>query len=99
MSTKSQHSAESDEEGFAAYGTLDRMITAPKAIQASPQTTQRQNIFISLALGGKEPRQLVIPLLDTYQVLHMPPSRGLSIYLMVNLERTGNFGNGNSCIS
>ena len=66
--SKSQHSADSDEEGFAAYGTLDRMITAPKTIQV--QATQRQNIFLSLALGGKEPRQLVIPLLDTYQVLH-----------------------------
>ena len=98
--SKSQHSAESDEEGFATYGTLDRMITAPKAIQAPPQTTpQRQNIFISLALGGKEPRQLVVPLLDSYQVLHMPPSQGLSVRLIVNLERTGNLGNRNSCIS
>jgi hypothetical protein len=98
--SKSQHSAESDEEGFAAYDTLNRMITAPKAIQAPPQTTpQRQNIFISLALGGQEPRQLVIPLLDTYQVLHMPPSQGLSVYLIVNIERTGNFGNGSLCIS
>ena len=67
MST-SQHAAESDEERFATYGPLD-LIAAPKTIQEP--ATQQQNIFLSLALGEKEPRQLVIPLLDTYQVLHI----------------------------
>jgi hypothetical protein len=69
--SKSQYSVESDEEGFAAYDTLNRLTIAPKTIQEP--TAQQQNIFISLALGGQEPRQLVIPLLDTYQVLHMHP--------------------------
>lgn len=67
--SKSQHFAESDKERVEAYGPLERLNAAPKTIQG--QTTQQQNIFISLALGRKEPRQLVIPLLDTYQVLHI----------------------------
>ncbi|KIM35373.1 hypothetical protein M413DRAFT_449813 [Hebeloma cylindrosporum] len=61
----SQHYAESDEGGYAIHLPLERLIAAPNPIHA--QTTQGQNIFISLGSAGGEPRQIVVPLLDTYQ--------------------------------
>jgi hypothetical protein len=45
--SKPQHFSESDEERFAAYVSLERLIAAPKTIQG--QTTQQQN----LGLAGK----------------------------------------------